>query len=94
MATPLDEIRTRVDRLESCPWWSRWLHRRQRQSDRTVMMPAIVSAAKKAGKTTDEIFKAWVLFTAQKGQEHWHCPCATKEAAMSFVNEMGDAVPS
>ncbi|HUC40859.1 MAG TPA: hypothetical protein VMR92_08510 [Gemmatimonadales bacterium] len=55
----------------TCPWWSRWWHRRQRKIDALTVIQALVERA-----PPGKLLQALDLFWSLEGQEHWRCPCA------------------
>lgn len=61
-------------------WPLRWWHRRLRAADMGTIWPALVATMygkyQPAIEAERQIQRAWTLFTEQRGQEHWRCPCA------------------
>lgn len=58
---------------EHCSWWIRWYHRRLREADRRFMIPLLLGQV--AEDDTDRRIKLFALFSTDRGQEHWQCPC-------------------
>ena len=65
-----------------CHWWNRWYHRRLREIDVLVLLPAFqLSVLKRIeegrkldlDQTVDEMFD---LHKSLPGQEHWRCECS------------------
>ena len=67
-----------------CPWWIRWYHRRLREFDRRLMLPALREKVRVAHGEPGTFHKAWDAFKAMPGQEHWHCACAAMEFRERF----------
>lgn len=67
----------------TCGWWNRWLHRRRREYDRLfILAPVAGLAAARHGegpRADAETLMAWLMFIAQRGQEHWLCDCGIPE---------------
>jgi hypothetical protein len=56
---------------ETCPWWVRWWHRRQRTIDLEMIWRSLYARA----DTIEEARVAWEVFVQQDAQWHWRCPC-------------------
>lgn len=63
----------------NCPWWKRFVHRRQRENDRKFMVVAIRENAARSGRSEGHALAAWRVFMAQQGEDHWRCGCAQRK---------------
>lgn len=62
---------TTLPHQNSCPWWARWYHQRQRYMDIEATWPSLVARASNIA----EARVAWEVFLSLEGQTHWRCPC-------------------
>lgn len=63
--------------MTTCPWWSRWWHQRLRTLDRRTIIPALLSQVPE--DDAQGRIRIFALFTTDRGQAHWNCPCGQIE---------------
>lgn len=67
-----------------CPWWLRWVHRRQRAADRATVWPELRAEADRRSPDDAEhavclALRAWAAHITAPSQRHWWCGCAAAD---------------